>query len=162
MTSSIAPAPVNWLRIHRFLSLMRNLLAHGAKWVLREVPMQMGASVCKRAGGLALLVLVLISQWFAILPAWAEIAPVTESETRACGFNNYSGSIDDCSSYESVFNRVDAFCKEWLYMEAYLVQCATLLCTYRATAASAALARVTLARMSEALAVQMNGFGWAL
>ena len=40
-----------------------------------------------------------------------------------------------------------------------LVHCATLLCTYAAAAASAAFARVTLARMSVARAVQMNGFG---
>lgn len=42
---------------------------------------------------------------------------------------------------------------------ALLVQCATLFCTYAEIAASAALARVTLARMSDARAVQMNGFG---
>jgi len=40
-----------------------------------------------------------------------------------------------------------------------LVQCAALFCTYPAAAAKAALARVTLAKMSVALAVQMNGFG---
>lgn len=40
-----------------------------------------------------------------------------------------------------------------------LVQCATLFCTYPAVAASAAFARVTLARMSLARAVQMNGLG---
>jgi hypothetical protein len=40
-----------------------------------------------------------------------------------------------------------------------LVQCATLFCTYPAVAASAALARVTLARMSDARAVQMNDLG---
>jgi D-amino-acid dehydrogenase len=40
-----------------------------------------------------------------------------------------------------------------------LVQCATLFCTYSAPAASAAFARVTFARMSVALAVQMNGLG---
>lgn len=40
-----------------------------------------------------------------------------------------------------------------------LVQCAALFCTYPALAARAALARVTLARMSFALAVQMNGLG---
>ena len=40
-----------------------------------------------------------------------------------------------------------------------LVQCATLFCTYHAVATSAALARVTLARMSVAQAVQMNGLG---
>ena len=40
-----------------------------------------------------------------------------------------------------------------------LVQCATLFCTYPGVAAKAALARVTLARMSVALAVQMNGLG---
>ena len=40
-----------------------------------------------------------------------------------------------------------------------LVQCATLFCTYPAVAARAAFARVTLARMSVALAVQMNGLG---
>ncbi|MEF7612641.1 hypothetical protein V4F39_01880, partial [Aquincola sp. MAHUQ-54] len=37
-----------------------------------------------------------------------------------------------------------------------LVQCAALFCTYPAAATKAALARVTLARMSVALAVQMN------
>lgn len=41
----------------------------------------------------------------------------------------------------------------------HLVQCAILFCTYPATAPSAALARVTLARMSDARAVQMNGLG---
>ena len=40
-----------------------------------------------------------------------------------------------------------------------LVQCAALFCTYPAVATKAALARVTLARMSLALAVQMNGLG---
>lgn len=40
-----------------------------------------------------------------------------------------------------------------------LVQCATLFCTYPADVAKVALARVTLARMSVALAVQMNGLG---
>ena len=40
-----------------------------------------------------------------------------------------------------------------------LMQCADLFCTYPAVAARAALARVTLARMSLALAVQMNGLG---
>jgi hypothetical protein len=40
-----------------------------------------------------------------------------------------------------------------------LVQCATLFCTYPAEATMAAFARVTLARMSEARAVQMNGLG---
>jgi hypothetical protein len=40
-----------------------------------------------------------------------------------------------------------------------LVQCAALFCTYPAVAARAALARVTLAKMSLALAVQMNGLG---
>jgi len=40
-----------------------------------------------------------------------------------------------------------------------LVQCATLFCTYPAAAARPAFARVTLARMSEARAVQMNGLG---
>ena len=45
---------------------------------------------------------------------------------------------------------------------AKLVGCADLLCTYRPTRASAAFARVTLARMSSALAVQMNGFGFLL
>ncbi|MBA3597018.1 MAG: hypothetical protein H0W40_06540 [Methylibium sp.] len=40
-----------------------------------------------------------------------------------------------------------------------LVQCATLFCTYFAEATSAAFARVTLARMSDARAVQMNGLG---
>ncbi|MBA2672615.1 MAG: toprim domain-containing protein, partial [Ramlibacter sp.] len=40
-----------------------------------------------------------------------------------------------------------------------LVWCAPLFCTYREIAANAALALVTLARMSEALAVQMNGLG---
>ena len=40
-----------------------------------------------------------------------------------------------------------------------LVQCAALFCTYPATATKAALARVTLAKMSLALAVQMNGLG---
>lgn len=43
-----------------------------------------------------------------------------------------------------------------------LVWCATLFCTYRALPARAALARVTLARMSDAVAVQMKGLGWAL
>ena len=41
----------------------------------------------------------------------------------------------------------------------WLVQCATLFCTYVEVATSAALARVTLARMSVARAVQMNGLG---
>jgi hypothetical protein len=45
---------------------------------------------------------------------------------------------------------------------AILVQCANLFCTYLATAGRAALARVTFARMSDALAVQMNGLGCAL
>ena len=40
-----------------------------------------------------------------------------------------------------------------------LVWCADLFCTYRPTRARAALARVTLARMSSARAVQMNGLG---
>ena len=40
-----------------------------------------------------------------------------------------------------------------------LVQCAALFCTYPVTVAEAALARVTLARMSVALAVQMKGLG---
>lgn len=40
-----------------------------------------------------------------------------------------------------------------------LVQCAALFCTYPAAAANAALARVTLAKMSLALAVQMKGLG---
>ena len=40
-----------------------------------------------------------------------------------------------------------------------LLHCATLFCTYHAVATSAALARVTLARMSVAQAVQMNGLG---
>ena len=40
-----------------------------------------------------------------------------------------------------------------------LVWCADLFCTYRPTRAKAALARVTLARMSSARAVQMNGLG---
>jgi hypothetical protein len=40
-----------------------------------------------------------------------------------------------------------------------LVQCAALFCTYSAVAARLALARVTLAKMSLALAVQMNGLG---
>jgi hypothetical protein len=44
-------------------------------------------------------------------------------------------------------------------VSAGLVQCATLFCTYPTEAASAALARMTLARMSEARAVQMNGLG---
>ena len=39
---------------------------------------------------------------------------------------------------------------------------ANSVCTYQAARASAALARVTLARMSEALAVQMKGLGLAL
>jgi Transcriptional regulators len=43
-----------------------------------------------------------------------------------------------------------------------LVQCATLFCTYREAAVRAALARVTLAKMSLALAVQMKGLGCAL
>ena len=43
-----------------------------------------------------------------------------------------------------------------------LVWCANLFCTYLETAARVALARVTLARMSDALAVQMNGLGCAL
>lgn len=42
---------------------------------------------------------------------------------------------------------------------ARLVQCATLFCTYPAVATSAAFARVTLARMSVARTVQMNGLG---
>lgn len=41
----------------------------------------------------------------------------------------------------------------------HLVQCATLFCTYRVVATSAAFARVTLARMSVARAVHMNGLG---
>ncbi len=41
-------------------------------------------------------------------------------------------------------------CKRWLGTSS-LVWCAALFCTYREAAASAALARVTLARMSEAL-----------
>jgi hypothetical protein len=45
---------------------------------------------------------------------------------------------------------------------AQLVQCATLFCTYVEAALRATLARVTLARMSLALAVQMKGLGWAL
>ena len=40
--------------------------------------------------------------------------------------------------------------------------CATLFCTYLVAPANAALARVTLAKMSLALAVQMKGLGWAL
>jgi len=40
-----------------------------------------------------------------------------------------------------------------------LVWCANLFCTYLATRARAAFARVTLARMSAALAVQINGLG---
>lgn len=44
-------------------------------------------------------------------------------------------------------------------LESNLVQCATLFCTYSAAATSAAFARVTLARMSVARAVQMNGLG---
>jgi hypothetical protein len=43
-----------------------------------------------------------------------------------------------------------------------LVHCHALLCTYLDTVARAALARVTLARMSLALAVQMKGFGLTL
>ncbi len=43
-----------------------------------------------------------------------------------------------------------------------LVWCVIQFCTYPALRASAALARVTFARMSEALAVQMNGLGLAL
>lgn len=43
--------------------------------------------------------------------------------------------------------------------EELLVQCAALFCTYSAVAARLALARVTLAKMSLALAVQMNGLG---
>ena len=43
-----------------------------------------------------------------------------------------------------------------------LVRCVIQFCTYPVVRASAALARVTLARMSEALAVQMNGLGLAL
>ena len=39
---------------------------------------------------------------------------------------------------------------------------ARLICTYRAALARAAFARVTLARMSDAVAVQMNGLGWEL
>jgi hypothetical protein len=46
--------------------------------------------------------------------------------------------------------------------ELVLVWCANLFCTYLGTAARAALARVTFARMSDALAVQMNGLGRAL
>lgn len=45
------------------------------------------------------------------------------------------------------------------YLRRALVQCANLFCTYPALAASAAFARVTLARMSDARAVQMNGLG---
>ena len=44
-------------------------------------------------------------------------------------------------------------------IEKVLVQCATLFCTYPAMVARAAFARVTLARMSDARAVQMNGLG---
>ena len=51
-------------------------------------------------------------------------------------------------------------------LDLLLVWCAALFCTYLETAAKAALARVTLARMSEALAVQMKGLGlrlcWAM
>ena len=39
------------------------------------------------------------------------------------------------------------------------MHCATLLCTYPAEARSEAFARVTLAKMSDALSVQMNGLG---
>ena len=44
-------------------------------------------------------------------------------------------------------------------MRSIPVQCATQFCTYPATAASAAFARVTFDRMSDAVAVQMNGLG---
>ena len=77
------------------------------------------ATARKRIGSLVLLILLLLSQWLAILPARAELAPVTESESRRCGFSNYSMRLD-CSSYQSVFDGVDAFCKWWSNMEAYL------------------------------------------
>ncbi|WP_143684531.1 hypothetical protein, partial [Variovorax sp. KK3] len=77
------------------------------------------ASVCRRIAHAALLISVLLSQWLAVLPAHAEIGPVTESESRRCGFSNYSMPMD-CSSYESVFAGVDAMCKWWQDMEAYL------------------------------------------
>ena len=47
----------------------------------------------------------------------------------------------------------------WRSAIQHLVQCAALFCTYSDAVTKAALARVTLARMSVALAVQMNGFG---
>jgi hypothetical protein len=43
-----------------------------------------------------------------------------------------------------------------------LVWCAALFCTYLETVAKTALARVTLAKMSEALAVQIKGLGLRL
>lgn len=48
------------------------------------------------------------------------------------------------------------------HVRTFLVWCADLFCTYRPTRANAAFARVTLARMSEALAVQMKGLGFLL
>ncbi|WP_143684922.1 DUF6531 domain-containing protein, partial [Variovorax sp. KK3] len=77
------------------------------------------ASVCRRIAHAALLISVLLSQWLAVLPAHAEIGPVTESESRRCGLSAYSAPMD-CSSYEAVFATVDAFCKQWQNMEAYL------------------------------------------
>lgn len=46
-----------------------------------------------------------------------------------------------------------------VFVEGVLVQCAALFCTYPTAVTKAALARVTLAKMSLALAVQMNGLG---
>lgn len=94
-------------------------MSHRCGAVVAKHRGQVGAAARKRLGSLALLILLLVSQCLAILPARAEIAPVTESETRACGFNNTPRPMD-CSSYESVFSAVDAFCKEWSNMQAYL------------------------------------------
>ncbi|MBA2722373.1 MAG: hypothetical protein H0U56_05645, partial [Methylibium sp.] len=73
------------------------------------------------------------------------------------------------SSYNTVFSNTPADPSDALLSyiggsvitcpECYLVQCAALFCTYPTMAASAVLARVTLARMSDARAVQMNGLG---
>ena len=54
---------------------------------------------------------------------------------------------------------LDALSKKVDALQKQLVWCAALFCTYLETAAKAALARVTLARMSDALAVQMKGLG---
>jgi RHS repeat-associated protein len=54
------------------------------------------------------------------LPTRAESAPALEIETsRGCGLSQRISTID-CSSYSTVFAAVDAFCKEWQDMEAYL------------------------------------------